>query len=134
MTETTNKHEGMIRGFYWLSKAWYADANLHGREFKDDITFGYYDEQDGGTTGEMSMCWYELGGKVSPKLEVFDDAWSALSAFTDVIARMGELDNQNITPAQFAEELKALGFTDLTPYQSPYDAPPKKQKPTRIKV
>ena len=68
----------MIRGFHILSQAWYADANLRGKfpaKFLDDVTFGMFDEDnDGGTTGEMSLKWYELGGKVVPKLECFSDA------------------------------------------------------------
>ena len=108
----------MIRGFHILSQAWYADANLRGKfpaKFLDDVTFGMFDEDnDGGTTGEMSLKWYELGGKVVPKLECFNDAWEVLAEFSDVITELGKVDSRNITPDEFAEILKSCGFKDMT--------------------
>jgi hypothetical protein len=46
-----------IRGFYWSKKAWYAEII----KCENDIVFGLYGE-DGGTSGEMIMKWYNLGG------------------------------------------------------------------------
>lgn len=121
-----NKHEGMARGFHWLSQAWYATTSLVGREFTDEICFGYFDlnPNEGGTTGEMMMRWYDLGSGtgIAARLEVFDDAWHALFTFQDVLAALAERDGKNITPAQFTELLTSLGFVDLTARQSPYEA------------
>ncbi len=104
----------MIRGFHILSQAWYADANLRGARWLDDVIFGLYDEENGGTDGEMSVKWYDLGGRIVPKLECFDDAWATLVEFTDVITMLGNKDGQNITPDKFAEILLSRGFRDLT--------------------
>jgi hypothetical protein len=113
-------HEGFKRGFIWSNKAWYS------RSVEDqEIMFGmYYDaaENDGfgGTSGEMGMRWYEIGGKNVPRLEAYDDGWSALSLFSDLIQELGNHDDENMTQEQFIEILKSCGFEDLTPYKHPY--------------
>ena len=111
-------HEGCIRGFILLSEAWYAHANLRGSDVIDEVSFGHY-ALEGGTTGEMSVRWSELGGKKVPKLECFDDGWHSLSTFTDLIAEMGNIDNENITPKDFCSLLTRLGFADMTPRKNP---------------
>ena len=77
---------------------------------------------DGGTSGEMSVRWKELGGKNVPELQCFEDAWNTLASFTDLITEMGELDDECITPKEFCALLSRLGFKDLTPRDNPYGA------------
>lgn len=110
----SKKHDGDNRGFYHLSRAWYGEVILenHAHDFVDEVMFGYY-SGGGGTSGEMRMLWRNLGGKPTPQLEVFSDAWSALATFGDVIAELGKRDG--ITPPDFCALLLACGFTDLTP-------------------
>lgn len=79
----------------------------------------YADE--GGTSGEMSIEWVELAGRSVPLLKVFDDAWSALSMFGDLLQKMAEVDNDNISQEQFVEMLLSCGFVDQTEYESPYE-------------
>lgn len=107
-------HEGCKRGFYWQNKAWY-----HRPQDKDGIMFGLY-HNEGGTTGEMSVTWEPIGGKMVPKLGVFDDAWSALSLFGDLMQRLAKVDDENITEEVFVTILEACGFQDMTSYESPY--------------
>jgi len=110
-------HEGCRRAFVWSSKAWYAEAI---RDERQEIMFGMY-HPEGGTSGEMGMQWKELSGRQVPQLQVFDDAWSALALFTDVIEKLGEQDDENITPEQFIEILLSCDFVDDTAYDSPYE-------------
>ena len=112
-------HDGDFRGFYHLSEAWYGSANLQNSQYLDEVSFGSF-FPDGGTSGEMIMRWEELGGKNVPQLQCFDDGWSTLSSFTDLIAELGKLDDDNITPKQFCELLTRLGFKDLTARENPY--------------
>jgi len=105
-----NKHKDCKRGFIQLSRAWYADACLKGI---DDITIGFY-HPEGGTTGEFSIKWEKLGGKVVPKLTAFDDAWDALLNFKDLLELMATVDSQNITPNEFCILLRSLGIEDRT--------------------
>lgn len=109
-------HEGDYRGFVWGSQAYYWQALGHDY---DEVTFGLF-SPEGGTSGEMSVRWETLGGSDVPKLHAFDDAWSALSTFSDVIAEMGERDNENMTPQEFVDLLLSCGFKDDTPRESPY--------------
>lgn len=107
----------MKRGFYHLSRAWYAETGLKNRDYIDEVTFGIYCNQ-GGTKGEMSVKWVEFsswGDKVTPRLDCFDDAWLVLSEFKDVIDEMAKVDSQNIKPEEFCQLLIKCGFEDLTP-------------------
>ncbi len=114
------KHNGAKRGFYWTNKAWYCIENK-----PNEIIFGLYHYDkfggDDGTTGEMQMLWEDLSGKDVPQLRVYDDAWSVLSMFHDVVDRLAEYDNENITPEQFIEVLRSCGFNDCTAYDVPGD-------------
>jgi len=109
-------HKGCIRAFHWSSKAYYAGSiPKEGPE----IYFGMYSEE-GGTSGEMSMIWTNISGDtLTPQLRVFCDGWSALSLFTDVIEKLGEHDDEDISEEKFIEILKECGFKDLTAYKAP---------------
>ncbi|HBJ1646496.1 TPA: hypothetical protein LA462_000966 [Clostridium botulinum] len=108
-----NKHNGMIKGFTQLSKSWYGEASLKGADCVDSVYFGFY-APEGGTTGEVSVNWINLDGKIVPKLTVFSDAWSALSQFHELIDLLGQHDNEDPTPEQFCEFLLKCGFVDRT--------------------
>lgn len=107
-------HDGCIRGYYRTSKSWYAKSvdNI-------EINFGMF-HPDGGTSGEMTMEWIELSGKLCARLKTFEDSWSALSLFTDLIQKMGEVDSEHIQEEEIAKMLNSCGFKDLTEYESPY--------------
>lgn len=112
---SNDRHEGCVRGFIWSSKAWY-----HRPEYDNDIHFGMY-HKDGGTSGEMAVEWIELSGADHPRLMVFNDAWNAMSTFTDLLEKMGEVDDFHITQEEFVEMLLSCGFVDMTEYKSPYE-------------
>lgn len=111
-----SKHEGMIRGYHRSHLAWYAKAN---NITEPEILFGLFDPEEGGTTGGMVMEWVNIGGESVANLNVFEDAWSTLSLFTDLIQRMGEVDNQLIQEPEFCKMLDECGFIDMTEYTNP---------------
>jgi hypothetical protein len=112
------ENELPIRGFYWSSRAWYAE----GAGIKlPEVNFGLYYRNDG-TIGEMSMRWKELGGKLVPRLCVFSDAWKTLASFKDLLDELSNVDNKNISDAEFVEIIKKCGFEDLTKYYDPEEA------------
>jgi hypothetical protein len=63
--------EKLIHGFNWSSKAWYTEDN----GIKNGLVHLDIYSLEGGTTGEMHMEWFYLGGKNVPNLNVFKDAW-----------------------------------------------------------
>jgi len=73
------------------------------------------------TSGEMTMMWINLNNRQVPQLTAFDDSWSALALFGDLIQKMGEVDDECITQEQFVEMLLSCGFEDKTQYKSPYE-------------
>ena len=106
------KHYGCKRMFTQLSRAWYAEANLR-HDLLDEIMIGFY-HPGGGTTGEFAIRWEELGGESTPRLEAFDDSWSALWEFRDLLEKLAEVDDQDITPVQLCDILISLGIEDNT--------------------
>lgn len=106
-------HTGCRRGFIWTSQAYYAKTALATRDVLDNITIGMY-HPEGGTTGEFTIEWTELGGRECAQLKAYDDSWSALQLFGDVLAKVAEHDDAGLTPAQLAELLLSCGVVDLT--------------------
>lgn len=81
----------------------------------DDIMFGMYAPDRGGTSGEMVMRWKTFGdGKQVPQLRVYDDAWKVLATFKDVLDELAKVDNKNITQEEFVYLLTKCGFEDFT--------------------
>lgn len=106
-------HDECKRGFTQLSRAWYADANLIGSGIVDKITVGFY-HPEGGTTGEFSISWVRLAGKVIPKLVCYDDGWNALFEFKDMLEFMAGVDDEDISANNFSDALISLGIEDMT--------------------
>ena len=88
----------MRRGFYRT------DWNI------PEIMFGVYDDE-GGCDGEMGMRWHDLGNQSAARLECFEDAFTLLAQFGDVIERLAQ--TRNISEPEFANLLLECGFTDL---------------------
>ena len=103
------------RAFVWSSRAWYRSVAP-----ENEIVFGMY-YPDGGTDGEMSMRWYDLGGSEVPRLEVYDDSWAVLASFSDLLATLATWDDENIDQELFVKILLEHGFVDDTKYDSPYE-------------
>jgi len=106
-------HKDHRKQFRWTNKAWYGKG-----EKRPEIVFGFY-SPEGGTSGEMSMCWYDLGKDdiPVPRLECFSDAWHALFILQDVLKRLADVDDEDIAPEQFMRILEQCGFVDTTPYR-----------------
>ena len=111
-------HTGMKRQYIICDEAWYIRANP---QIENTVTFGLYDPE-GGTTGEMEVEWSQIGddSKLTAQLKVFEDSWSALASFSDVIEKLGEVDSENIQIPQFIEILNQCGFEDNTTRENPY--------------
>lgn len=107
------KHDGCKRGFIHLSAAWYGKACLADGEEVDEVMIGFYHPK-GGTTGEFAIRWTHLGGKITPRLEAFDDSWHALYEFRDVLAKLAEHDSQDPTPEVICALLVECGVKDMT--------------------
>ena len=110
-------HKECRRGYHRSSKAWYAKT-LKAEII--EVSFGMY-HLDGSTSGDMTMEWIELGGEQNARLKCFEDSWSALSLFDDLIQKMGSVDKMLIQEPEFCKMLDECGFKDLTKYKSLYD-------------
>lgn len=113
MSDYTAKHDGCKRQFVQLSKTWYAEIIKERKDLVDEFELGFY-FPDGSTSGEFRVCWTELFGKIVPCLYAYDDGWSALYQFSDVLKKMAEVDGRRITPNKFREILLSSGVEDAT--------------------
>lgn len=119
---SVSRYEGLQRGFWIHSQSWYASTSS-GSSFigraKEEIWLSFLvpepQADDGfGADGEVFIRFYELSGRLVPKLEVFHDSWPALVAMPDVLAWLVEHTVAGFTPAQLAEQLLSMGFIDRT--------------------
>lgn len=112
-----NDYSDTERQFISLSRSWYAEANM--REWKpgeDEIMVGLYDEEGGGgTKGEFSIHWYNLGTYLAPQIEIFNDAWkSAFQYFQDVLTELSDLSGDRPSPEEVEKILIDRGVKDAT--------------------
>ena len=109
------------KGFYHLSKSWYASSVYHEYdEFADEIMIGMYAD-DGSTAGEFGIRWYEIDpqhGHV-PRLEAYGVAWHVSAQLYDLLEVMADQNNEKITPDELRELLLSFGYNDLTKYEEP---------------
>ena len=106
-------HTECQRQFTQLSRTWYGGTQLPEGEKLEIVIIGFY-HPDGGTTGEFQVYWQELGSRLTPKLSAYDDSWSALFQFGDLLESMADIDGEDISPAEFCALLVSLGIKDST--------------------
>lgn len=111
-------HEGMKRGYTRCHLAWYAQAN---HIVLPELSIGMYGPDDeGGTSGEFTIKWVNLNGRLYAKLSVFEDAWSAIfDKHKDLLKELAKVDGKNIQEPEMAAILDKLGIEDITPYEMP---------------
>jgi hypothetical protein len=72
----------------------------------------------GGCTGEFAICWLKLGNKITPRLEIYDDAWKLFTTIPKKLwPALAALDSQDPTPEQIKALLVEIGFKDMTDYR-----------------
>lgn len=107
-------HGRSKRGFHHTGAAWYSKIlNDRSDDVVDEVSIGLY-LPDGGTTGEFLIRWRKLAGDAVPQLCAFDDSWDALRQCADLIDKLAEHDNENMTPLALCDLLKECGFEDMT--------------------
>lgn len=107
------------RGFYHTGASYYGKVVLAGSKDLDRISVGLY-PLGGGTLGEFCFAWRTLGSKTCIRLDVWDDAWIALQAFSDVLAKLAGMSGEHLSPEQFCELLVSCGVEDLTQRKAPH--------------
>ena len=109
-----------VRGFHHSSRAW-CRAVIG----EPEIMVGLYHPK-GGTSGEFAFRWH-LVGVMTPRLEVFSDAWRVLPQFNDVLEALAAFRpvetkgswwtvRSPITEDDVRELLLRCGLADLTAY------------------
>ena len=55
-----------------------------------------------------------MAGKVTPQLRCFDDGWSALWGFKDMLEFMATVDGDDISADDLSKAMVALEIEDMT--------------------
>lgn len=114
-----SQHEGDERQFYQHSRAWWGKDVPLSNNTIEEINIGFYCP-DGGTSGEFCIEWISLNNQNVPRLKAFEDSWSALWEFRDVLEKLAELDSTNPSPEEICELLKSCNVKDATPTENSY--------------
>lgn len=109
----TDKHAECRREFRVYTQSWYSRDVPMEADLAEEIMVGMY-HPEGGTSGEFALRWVSIGGRPVARLEAFDDSWSALQKFGDLLAWMATVDGDNVTPEQVAAAMREMGIVDAT--------------------
>ena len=108
----------VVKRFIHTGRAYYAARELAREKYVDEVIFGLY-APEGGSHGEMQICWYPWSAlsimPMLPRLECYDDGWAVLAQLRDVLDEMATVGDQDITPEAFCTLLERCGFEDATP-------------------
>ena len=106
--------ENFFLSFYQSSRQDYWESTHQYNEYVDEVMFGI-ENIEGGVTSELFVRWYDIGGKLSPRFEMFVASIPEmeLSLLTRVI--QSALDyGDDLTPEDFCKCLQWLGFRDTS--------------------
>jgi hypothetical protein len=110
------------RGFTSLARAWY--RNQLDPELMDSFTVGMYCD-DGGCDYEFEIEVFDLCGKATARLRIYDDAFAVFENDRDLFAAIAKLDASS--PEAVTRTLLACGYTDRTETQAPHTGKPAKR-------
>ena len=97
------------RTFIQLSKAWYGKAASLPNTL-DQISLKVE-----GANGEVTIEWVSTGENWAPQIRAFNDSWTELLQFTDLLEALAKHNGRYQTPDQVAELIEGLGITNITP-------------------
>lgn len=103
--------------FIQTSRAWYAGTALSKRDLEEEFMVGLYG-REGGCDGEFAIRFEVLGGRATPRVCLFDDAWHLFNRFQSLFASLPSMATESgadsVTPDDIRRLLLGLGFVDLT--------------------
>lgn len=113
----------LVPSFYASHLAWYAPSVRRIAQGEPEIMVCNADP-DGGVEFEFAIRWYDLGGKLTMRVEVFCDALAAFTAepFASMLAGLNTLPRCP-TPTVLMDYLRTRGFVDRTEYVNPHATP-----------
>lgn len=111
----SDRHAHAEMTFTVSHEAWYWSA-LQRKEPQILVTML---AEGGGTTGEFTFTWPLIAGERTPKMALYDDAWSALveiESRTDgrFLEGLEAMSGTKPPPEKIAKFLRGLGFRDAT--------------------
>lgn len=108
-----------MKGFTVFTEAWWAESQRPQEGAAEEIMVGDYDP-DGGTTGEFAVRWYNLQGRLTPRVEMFHDSWQLFREWPEFFDALAHISYFSAQPEYFRVWLEAQGFKDMTPRENPY--------------
>ena len=107
-----------IKAFICDSRQNYYEAvHKYEPDIADRVMFGNFDAGGEGCEYELSIKWIVLSqyeARVAPRLEVFHDAFKALTEHSELFRKLASLHRKDFTPDDFSRLLLGLGYKDLS--------------------
>lgn len=116
----TPKKPGTERTYHVASefiaaRRWVADREP---DLVDEILLGYFNPTTGASM-DGGIQFLVVGGKVTPRLELFEDSWAALAELPELVAALAALDEKRLgrlpTIGDVLTMLDRLGFVRQVP-------------------
>ena len=101
-----------VRYYMHLGEHPEAAAVIAANDFEDQVEVIAGDDTDHETT--CTVTWYKVGGRLRPRVEVFDEDWLTFATASDVFAAMAARQNSAIQPDEFCRMLDGLGYKNIT--------------------
>lgn len=99
------------RSYILTKEAFYAESAP-----KEEEVYIQVKKEDGTDCGGFAIVWHWIGACYSPRVEAFDDAWSAVALCADALKKLAIApgSKQLVTVDQVVALLDELGFEDVT--------------------
>ena len=119
----------MNRSFTIFTESWWhRDGQMLPDDAVDEIMLGsilteQMQEHEDDIPNHFCIRWHLINGHNVARLEIYEDAWHYLEAWSDLLKQLAQLANTNPTPTQVTTWLKERGFIDVTPRDDPHLTP-----------
>jgi hypothetical protein len=102
----------MAKAYIHLAEHPQAADVIASSDFEDQIEILVGDDENGATT--CTVTWYRVGGRLRPRVEVFDEDWGTFADAADVFEMLGDSGGSAIQSAEFCKMLDVLGYENIT--------------------
>lgn len=84
-----------------------------GLRYQEQIRLGFQDTSSNNLSHEMAIRWYTIGSSQTPRLEVFNESWSALTDRPELIDLLDEFYDWKPAPQELIEAFTRIGFREM---------------------
>lgn len=111
-------NKNSFKGFYRFSDLEHLKYNGTNGNIKEQFNI-VQQVPDDGVEYEFMISFYDFGGKLNAKAEIFDDAFIAFETHSELFSKLSE--HKTVTPDEIEEILISLSYRNLTKEEAEKD-------------